>query len=359
MSLNAWKKQNSRMLYDSGIGMMDIAGSKEVLIDMYLKRRKTMKKFLAGLMAIALVFNSGGRVYCDDGQKLKGTITMSGAWALYPMAVKWAEEFQKLHPEVRVDISAGGAGKGMADAISGVVDIGKVSREIYPEEIEKGVWWVAVVKDAVVPTINSMNPACPELLARGITKEQASGIWITEEITEWSDVAGPMAKGEINVYTRSDSCGAAETWASFLGSKQEDLAGVGVYGDPGLASAVINDVNGIGFNNINYAYDTGTGEQLSGIRIVPLDSNGSGKIDPEEDFYGNRASMVSAIAEGKYPSPPARDLYFVCKGRPDRVLVAEFIRWVLTDGQKFTAEAGYVGLSQRSVIEGLEKLKAE
>lgn len=318
-----------------------------------------MKKAAAVVSAIMFVLTFTHNLCGASVQDLKGTITMSGAWALYPMAVKWAEEFQKLHPEVRIDISAGGAGKGMADAISGVVDIGKVSREIYPEEIEKGVWWVAVVKDAVVPTINSMNPAGLELLARGLTKEHSSGIWISEEITEWSDVAGPMAKGKINVYTRSDSCGAAETWASFLGSKQEDLAGVGVYGDPGLASAVINDVNGIGFNNINYAYDTRTGEQLTGIRIVPLDTNGNGKVDPEEDFYGNRTSMVSAIAEGKYPSPPARDLYFVCKGRPQRVLVAEFIKWVLTDGQKFTAEAGYVGLSQESVSKGLEKLKAE
>ena len=42
-------------------------------------------------------------------EELKGTITLSGAWALYPMAVKWAEEFQKLHPKVRIDIGAGGA----------------------------------------------------------------------------------------------------------------------------------------------------------------------------------------------------------------------------------------------------------
>ena len=46
------------------------------------------------------------------GDTLEGTISMSGAFALYPLANKWAEEFQKLHPDVRFNISAGGAGKG-------------------------------------------------------------------------------------------------------------------------------------------------------------------------------------------------------------------------------------------------------
>ena len=55
-------------------------------------------------------------------QEFSGTITLSGAWALYPMAVKWGEEFSKLHPKVRVEVQAGGAGKGLADALAGIVD---------------------------------------------------------------------------------------------------------------------------------------------------------------------------------------------------------------------------------------------
>ena len=52
------------------------------------------------------------------------------------MAVKWAEEFRKIHPKVRIDISAGGAGKGITDALAKVVDLGMVSRDIYPQELE-------------------------------------------------------------------------------------------------------------------------------------------------------------------------------------------------------------------------------
>lgn len=78
------------------------------------------------------------KVWAAEATPLTGTITLSGAWALYPMAVKWAAEFKKIHPKVRIDISAGGAGKGVADALAGSVDLGMVSRDINPAEVKKG-----------------------------------------------------------------------------------------------------------------------------------------------------------------------------------------------------------------------------
>ncbi|MDL5503001.1 MAG: substrate-binding domain-containing protein, partial [Candidatus Methanoperedens sp.] len=68
----------------------------------------------------------------------EGTIRVSGAFALYPMMQKWGAEYKKLHPEVNFDIGSGGAGKGMTDALGGLVDIGMVSRAITPAEEEKG-----------------------------------------------------------------------------------------------------------------------------------------------------------------------------------------------------------------------------
>jgi phosphate transport system substrate-binding protein len=290
---------------------------------------------------------------------LEGTVTVSGAWALYPMVVKWAEEFQKLYPKVKVDISAGGAGKGMADALAGVVDIGMVSREIYPAELEKGAWWLAVTKDAVVPTVNEENPFLADLMAKGVKRETFVDVWITEKIKTWGEILGTSAREPVHVYTRSDACGAADTWAAFMGKKQEDLNGVGVYGDPGLTEAVKKDNLGIGFNNIGYAYDSKTLKPLSGIMPLPIDVNGNGKIDPEESCYATRDDIVKAIADGRYPSPPARELNFVSKGLPGREPVREFMAWVLTEGQKFVPEAGYINLTDAKLVEMMARLEGK
>jgi phosphate transport system substrate-binding protein len=290
---------------------------------------------------------------------LKGRVTLSGAWALYPMAVRWAEEFQKIHPKVKIDIGAGGAGKGMADCLAGVVDIGMVSREIYLEEIKKGAWFVSVTKDAVVPTINSDNPVLKSLLATGVTRDACTRIWITGEVKTWGDLTGGAVPDPIQVYTRSDACGAAQTWAEYMGGRQEDLLGVGVYGDPGLAQAVRQDRQGIGYNNINYAYDAKTKRQVKGIVVLPIDINADGVITEDEDLYHDRDGIVAAIACGKYPSPPARNLHFVCRGKPEREVVRAFIRWVLTDGQKYVPESGYINLTGEKLAAELEHLESE
>lgn len=286
----------------------------------------------------------------------KDTITVSGAWAMYPMMIRWSEEFQKIHPKVRIDVSAGGAGKGMVDALGGLVDIGMVSREIYPEEIQKGAFWVSVTKDAVVPTINEKNPVLEDLLIKGLKRQAFEDIWITGKITNWGEVVGrPEIRGNIRVYTRSDACGAAETWTKYLGGEQEDLLGVGVYGDPGVAEAVKKDPLGIGYNNLNYAYDSKTGEPVTGLKILPLDLNENGKIDEGENFYDSKEKLIEAIASGIYPSPPARELNLVTKGRFTGI-TKEFVKWILTEGQQYVPETGYIPLSKEKINEQLEKL---
>ncbi|MBN1218627.1 MAG: substrate-binding domain-containing protein [Anaerolineae bacterium] len=318
--------------------------------------RKTLGFTLVLLILSSLTLSLSG---CGSAQMQaqSGTITISGAWALYPMVIRWSEVYQEAHPDVRFDISAGGAGKGMADALANAVDIGMVSREIYPEEIEKGAFWVSVTKDAVFLTVNEQNPVWEDIHRQGVTQETLIGIYITGEITTWGQVVGrPEVTDPIHVFTRSDAAGAPATWAVFLGDKkQEDLLGVGVYGDPGVLDAVIKDPLGIGYNNLNYAFDADTGQPVVGARVAPLDVNNNGQADSEE-IYDTKVEAVKAVAEGHYPSPPARELNLVTQGQPDG-LEKEFIAWILTDGQKYVDEVGYIPLTAQQLEAELSKLE--
>ncbi len=314
--------------------------------------KKLTKHISIVLSTLLIVVLTSATFQKNESAQYEGTISISGAFALYPLAVKWGQEYKKIHPGVTFDISAGGAGKGISDALGGMVDLGAVSRDLYPEELKKGAFPVSVTKDAVVPTVNANNPNIAEILSKGIKKDVFIGIFINGTIRNWKQ-AGFAISAPINTYNRSDAAGAAETWAKYLGNKkQEDLKGTGVYGDPGLLQAVKRDKVSIGYNNIGYAYDTKTKQQLAGIRVVPIDKNGNGKIDAEESFYGTIDDLRAAIAAGKFPSPPARDLLFVSKNKPQKPEVVAFLKWVLTDGQKFVADAGYIGLPK-------EKLEAE
>ena len=322
-----------------------------------MKRIHILRVASLAFVISAVAASCGGSRQTREGE-LTGELSLSGAFALYPLAVQWTAEFQQLYPGVRVDISAGGAGKGMTDALAGVVDFGMVSREIYPPEAEKGAVGFAVAKDAVAPTINAANPKLKELLAHGLTREAAIRIWITGEAKTWGDVLGTDDKTPLHAYTRSDACGAAETWALWLGKKQEDLCGTAVFGDPGVAAAVQKDIYGIGLNNIGYAYDNDTHLPNEGLFILPVDADGDGMISPEERFYDTKERFIEAVAADRYPSPPARDLYLVTKGVPTDPLVVAFLEYVLSQGQTKNIPAGYIGMSGEKIRSSLDLLHA-
>ena len=318
---------------------------------------KTFRLILAVTVAIIIVLTAcSPKTTGSDLSEMQGTLTISGAFALYPMMTRWAEEYQRMYPNVQFDISAGGAGKGMADAISGAVDIGMVSRDVTAEEEAQGAYWVAVTKDAVFPVVNAQNPILADLMKTGLRRDIFEGIFITGEIKTWGQAVGDLTiTDEIHVYTRSDACGAAETWAKFLGGAQENLLGIGVFGDPGLLDAVIKDPLGIGYNNLNYAFDVYSKEAVMGAAILPVDVNDNGEIDTNE-LLRTKAEAVAAVANGIYPSPPARVENLVTNGKPDGLAKA-FIEWILTEGQQYLEEVGYIPLTldQRSI--SLDKLK--
>lgn len=315
-----------------------------------------MKRTLSGFLAAFLLAGGLAAAPAAAPETLSGSLSLSGAWALYPMALKWVEEFQKLHPGVKIDVQAGGAGKGIADALAAMVDIGMVSRNIHPTEVEKGAYAIPVTKDAVIPMMSVRNPLFKDIRARGLKRDDFVGIWIAGTIKTWEAALGKTGRTDIRVYTRSDACGAAETWAAYMGKRQEDLGGIGVYGDPGLADAVRRDVLGLGFNNVNFAYDAKTKLPIEGLAVVPLDLDGNGRLDPAEDFYGTRDALTAAIGDDRYPSPPARELYFVTKGAPTKPLLVAFIKWVLQEGQAFVPETGYIRLHPDKLAAEIAKL---
>ena len=299
-------------------------------------------------------------ISCNQTQTSSKQISFTGAFALYPLNLKWSEEYKKNHPEINFNIQPGGAGKGLTDVLTGNSDVGMFSREISDNELNKGVWYIALARDAVFATINSNNPYADSLKKRGITKDMLKGIFIDGKFSTWEqllDIKNVDKPHKLNVYIRSDASGAAESWAAYFNMHQDNLKGIGMMGDPGIADAVKKDVNGIGFNNPQYIFDVQSGNKITGIEILPLDVNSNGKIDSVENFYSGLSGVENATLNGNYPSPPVRDLYFVCKQKPTNQVIIDYFKWILTDGQQFIKNAGYVALPGDVIKEQLKKLE--
>jgi phosphate transport system substrate-binding protein len=312
------------------------------------------KLFSFLLFVIFVVLNS-----CNHAANNSKQINFSGAYALYPLNLKWSEGYKKFHADIIFNIQPGGAGKGLTDALSGNADVGMFSREISDNELNKGIWYIALAKDAVFPVINSNNIYIDSIKAHGLTQDQLKNIFVESNTETWEDMLAIKnnTQTKIDVYSRADASGAAESWAAFFNMRQDNLKGIAMMGDPGIANAVKKDKNGIGFNNTQYVFDMQTGNKIQGIDILPLDVNGNGKIDSIENFYNNLSSVETAVLDGNYPSPPVRDLYFVCKQKPTNQTILDYFKWVLTDGQQYIKDAGYIPLPADVIQQQLQKLQ--
>jgi phosphate transport system substrate-binding protein len=286
-----------------------------------------------------------------------GVVSISGAFALYPLMQKWSQEYTGINSGTLFDIQAGGAGKGMTDVLAGAVNIAMVSRELRKEELDRGAQGFPVAVDAIVFTINAENPVAQQIASKGISKTALARLYIKQETLTWGELVGTDDRTPINVYTRADASGAGEQAALYLGGKsQDDLGGIAVQGDPGVLQAVSKDPDGLGYNNIGFAFDQTSGSVIAGITIVPLDQDENGTLDSAESFYADQKTLSVAIATKQYPSPPARELYLVTKGIPTGAS-RELIRWVLTEGQTFVESAGYVKVSPDKLNAALESIK--
>lgn len=326
-----------------------------------MKKTKLRSVLVVGLILalISMVLSSCSSLQKEDSSKQVPTIRVSGAWALYPMMVVWADEYQKTY-DVVIEVAGGGAGKGISDVLNSQVDIGMVSRPIREEELEQGAFYIATVKDSVVAVVNENNPILKDIFEQGLSQEDLRGIFLKETVNWGEVIRKDMIDDQITVYGRADASGAAKIWASFLGDyTQSDLqeqADANFSGDQAVAIAVKDEKNAIAFTNLNYAYSIETGKFAESIRPVPVDLNNNNILELEESFYDNRDVFVKSVSEGKYPSPPARRDYVVGKG-PFTAEVKEFIKWILTDGQKYVVVNGYVKLASEELKEEINYLE--
>ncbi len=294
----------------------------------------------------------------------ENTIKVSGAYSLYPMMVVWAQQYQTLHPDIKIDVSSGGAGKGMADALAGSVNLGMVSRDVSTAEADQGIIAVAVVEDAVLATINTDNPVLNKILEKGLTKQQLREIFINYSISTWGQLIGDSNNTDpIKVYSRSDPCGAAEAWVKYLGDyTQDDIPTIEeitkVKGDDSMSKSIASDPLGIGYSNVNYIYSNTTNAPKEGLTVVPLDLNENGTIDPEESFYESRDDVVNSEINNALPSPPSRLVYLVTLNNFTGI-TKDFVRWILTDGQQYTFNNGYGAVPSDILDDQLQILEGQ
>ncbi|ELY41089.1 ABC-type phosphate transporter substrate-binding component [Natronorubrum tibetense GA33] len=300
---------------------------------------------------------AGCTSFLDGGD----TVRISGGVGPLPMVEVWADIYGD-ETDTSFDISGGGTGVGVSDVFNNQVDIAMMGREPEGEEVDQGLFAVPMLIDTVVGTVNADNPVIDELQENGLSRADMEAIF-TKEVDTWGEVVDADVDEEITVYGRSDASAAYKQWGDFLGGEDdaysenelENLSDGNHNGDQQVAEAIAGNENAISLNNINYVYDLESGELEGDVRPIPLDRDGDGELSEEEDFYETRDEFLAAVEAGQYPAPPAREMFLASNGDFDED-AREFVEWVLSDGQEFVRDNGYVPLEDDRLEEAQDNL---
>lgn len=254
-------------------------------------------------------------------------IENKGSDTIVNLALAWAEQYQTEHPNVRISVTGGGSGTGIAALINGTVDLANASRRIKDEEIAeaqaKGIEPLEhiIARDAIAVIVNPENPVSE------LTLQQISDIY-SGKITNWSEIGGedrPIVK-----LSRETNSGThvyfLETVLRLGDSEDKTLFSTDTLLLPsseGIIAEVRNNPNAIGYDGLGY---------------VPHDLKMIAIAEEEGGAYVLPA--IATVNDKTYPI--ARDLYMYTNGEATGV-TKEYLDWILSaEAQEIVAELGFV-----------------
>ena len=287
-----------------------------------------MKRVLTFFLLISFLVTSCGSASTDTTSDSPAQyIENKGSDTIVNLALAWAETYQAEHADVRISVTGGGSGTGIAALINGTVDLANASRKIKDEEIAeaqtKGVNPLEhiIARDAIAVIVNPENPV------RELTLQQIADIY-SGKITNWSEVGGedrPIVKlsretnSGTHVYFLETVLRLGEKDNKTLFSTDTLL----LPSSEGIISEVRNNPNAIGYDGLGYVpHDL--------VMIAIAKEEGGAYVLPS----------IATVNDKSYPI--ARDLYMYTNGEPTGI-VKEYLDWILSpEAQEIVAELGFV-----------------
>src|SRR5512139_2801258 len=257
-------------------------------------------------------------------------IENKGSDTIVNLALAWAEKYQNEHPDVRISVTGGGSGTGIAALVNGTVDIANASRQIKTEEVgeakSNGVDPVEhiIARDAIAVIVNPENPV------NELTLEQISDMY-SGKISNWSEVGGedrPIVR--LSRETNSGTHVYFLETVLRLGSKEDKTLfstdTLLLPSSEGIVAEVRQNPNAIGYDGLGYVP-----KDLKMIAIAK---------EPGAPYV---LPAIATVNDKTYAI--ARDLYMYTDGEPTGT-VKEYLDWIVSpEAQQIVAELGFVPIN--------------
>jgi glycine cleavage system H lipoate-binding protein/ABC-type phosphate transport system substrate-binding protein len=282
--------------------------------------------------------NSNDTKKADQG----GTFTVLSTPDLYPLSAKWADEYMRLNPGTNIKVlSASGKEKALDLIKEG--GIGFVSNEFIEGLKNESLWKEVVGRDVIVTVINAKNPFLDEINKHGVSPDVLALFVKNGDLRNWGDLLKNGEKHKVDYYCINDK-GTLGNLAGFLKTDEASIAGINTGSSAEVVSAIQNNPFAIGFCKLISLEDFQSKGMAENIRLLPIDRNGNGLIDSNEKIYDDINNFSRGVWIGKYPKTLFSNIFTIAEKQPENAGEVAFLKWVLTDGQKYLSLNGYSDL---------------
>jgi phosphate transport system substrate-binding protein len=272
-------------------------------------------------------------------------VTVSGTKFTYPLIEKWIAEYEKVNPTANIKLAS-------KIATSQVADLNIIAHQPTKDEVGENQEIIYAGRYALLPVTNSRNPLLAITAKKGLNKKEIDKLFF-EVINYDEDPVKDKPKYQATIYSRDNKACASTALASYFGHVSSEIRGKKVLGDDiYLLSAIQKDSIGLTFNNLGYLYDTKSRKLKNEIALLPLDL----KKDTKDILTGNLDFVIDILENKRVETIPVEKIGFVYSQQIARKEVSDFLKWVLTDGQKFNHEKGFLNLDKQALAEQTNRL---
>ena len=283
----------------------------------------------------------------------EGSFTVNTSPDLFDLTTKWADEYQNLNPLVKIKVNKLPEAN-VPEMIGSESGIGIFKGKLNSALKNNSSWNMIVGRNVVVPVMNEKNPLFLEITTKGIPENDLIRIIREPQNASW-DKSNPMSgQNSMHVYISNDPF-VLTVLSDFQNSDHATSAGFQTLDDQKMIQTIQNDPNAIGFCKLAQIIDPETKTLMPGMKLIPIDRNGNGKLDYMEDIYSNLESFSRGVWIGKYPKAFMLNIYTVSPKPPVDLAEIDFLKWVVTDGQKYLGENGFSDLIYNEQIAQLAR----
>jgi len=278
-------------------------------------------------------------------------VVVTGVRFAYPLVEKWIKEYKEVNPNSTVSIES----RTTTDPAQYDLLIEAYEPEASVKESRE---YLYIAKYALLPVANSASAFARNFSEKGLNKELFNQIYFNNLYADKKEAQ--KIEQTYTVYTRLQKAGAPITFAKYFGFEQANIKGKAIAGaDEHLIKALLKDSTGVSYTVPGLLYNLQTRKPVDGLTVLPVDTDGNGRVNNDERFFDTVDNVISKLEEDDLKNIPVEYIHISISKNSTNAEAYRFLQWLTDNSQEDLHQFGFLKPDPKVFQKGKEKINKQ